>query len=115
MLRRGTGGCLGLNRLLKRHRGESHLSSPATPPYMRVRIRRFGGVELSRNQVWETERVEVSVGKRDTQGGAIRQPPRAAAFLLLPDHGSQSSPYPLIQPVQHRGRLAVAEVALPAT
>jgi hypothetical protein len=24
-----------------RHRGESHLSSPATPPYMRVRIRRF--------------------------------------------------------------------------
>jgi hypothetical protein len=25
-----------------RHRGESHLSSPATPPYVRVRIRRFG-------------------------------------------------------------------------
>jgi dolichyl-phosphate-mannose--protein O-mannosyl transferase len=27
-----------------RHRGESHLSSPATPPDMRVRIRRFGGL-----------------------------------------------------------------------
>src|SRR6267143_7228875 len=26
------------------HRGESHLSSPATPPDMRVRIRRFGGL-----------------------------------------------------------------------
>jgi hypothetical protein len=27
-----------------RHRGESCLSSPATTPYMRVRIRRFGGL-----------------------------------------------------------------------
>ena len=27
-----------------RHRGESRLSSPATTPYMRVRIRRFGGL-----------------------------------------------------------------------
>jgi hypothetical protein len=27
-----------------RHRGESHLSSPATPPDKRVRIRRFGGL-----------------------------------------------------------------------
>src|SRR5436190_19306622 len=28
-------------RTRNRHRGESRLSSPATPPYMRVRIRRF--------------------------------------------------------------------------
>jgi hypothetical protein len=33
--------------MLNRHRGESHLSSPATPPYMRVRIRRFGQIELN--------------------------------------------------------------------
>ncbi len=40
----------GRKRLLPpsthRHRGESHLSSPATPPDMRVRIRRFGWIEL---------------------------------------------------------------------
>jgi|HubBroStandDraft_4_1064222.scaffolds.fasta_scaffold247669_1 hypothetical protein len=27
-----------------RDRGDSRLSSPPTPPYMRVRIRRFGGL-----------------------------------------------------------------------
>ncbi len=46
-----------------RHRGESHLSSPATPPYMRVRIRRFSSVELAHGQPWQTERVKVSNGK----------------------------------------------------
>ncbi len=30
--------------IINRHRGESHLSSPATPPDKRVRIRRFGGL-----------------------------------------------------------------------
>src|SRR4029078_1396562 len=34
---------------------------------------------------------------------------------LLPDHGAQTAPNPLIQSVQHRGRLAVAEVAFPTT
>jgi hypothetical protein len=29
-----------------RHRGGSHLPTPATPPDMRVRIRRFGWIEL---------------------------------------------------------------------
>src|SRR4029077_13430826 len=29
-----------------RHRGSGHPLSPATPPYMRVRIRRFGGLRL---------------------------------------------------------------------
>ncbi len=45
--RSGTGkGKLALKALLprNRHRGESHLSSPATPPDKRVRIRRFGGL-----------------------------------------------------------------------
>ena len=31
-------------RLSNRDRGDSRLSSPPTPPYMRVRIRRFGGL-----------------------------------------------------------------------
>src|SRR5208282_5581467 len=98
-----------------RHRGSGRPLAPATPPYMRVRIRRFGGVELPRAQVGKTEGVEVSVGKRRAQGRAIRQPPRTTSLPLLPDHGSQSSPYPLIQSMQYRGRLAVAEVSLPAT
>jgi len=29
---------------INRHRGSGHPLSPATPPYMRVRIRRFGGL-----------------------------------------------------------------------
>ena len=37
-----------------RHRGESRLSSPATPPDKRVRIRRFGWIELFPNvQPWK--------------------------------------------------------------
>jgi len=31
-----------------RHRGSGHPLSPATPPYMRVRIRRFSSVKLAR-------------------------------------------------------------------
>jgi len=30
--------------VVNRHRGDGHPSSPATPPDMRVRIRRFGGL-----------------------------------------------------------------------
>jgi len=39
-----------LNMLGNRHRGESHLSSPATPPDVRVRIRRFGQIELNNGE-----------------------------------------------------------------
>jgi hypothetical protein len=39
-----------------RHRGESHLSSPATPPDKRVRIRRFGRIELlPRKHPWKSK------------------------------------------------------------
>jgi hypothetical protein len=39
-----------------RHRGESRLSSPATPPDKRVRIRRFGWIELFPNvQPWKSK------------------------------------------------------------
>jgi len=40
---------------LNRHRGEPRGSSPATPPDKRVRIRRFGWIELwSREQPWKS-------------------------------------------------------------
>src|SRR2546423_528781 len=96
-----------------RHGGSGPPLAPATPPYMRVRIRRFGRVELPR-QARKTDRVEVSVGKREAESRAIRQVPRASALPLLPDHGAQSASRPLIQSVQHRGSLAVAEVPFPA-
>jgi hypothetical protein len=89
---------------------------------MRVRIRRFSGLCSASEQVWETKRIEVSDGKRDSQGRTIRQMPRAvgaarrlggeaptnpemtqlsvsalSALPLLPDHGSQPTPYPFIQ------------------
>src|SRR6266496_3006305 len=103
-----------------RHRGESHLSSPATPPYMRVRIRRFSSVELGRiQQPRKTERIEVSNRKCRLQGRAVGQTPgtmrtagglsregrsdvplaqflkpHLATFPLLPDHGSQPASHP---------------------
>ena len=39
-----------VNLRANRHRGESRLSSPATPPYMRVRIRRFGELSYPANK-----------------------------------------------------------------
>ena len=98
-------------------------------------------VELDNiQQSRKTERVEVSDGKSGLQGGTIRQSPRSvgtasglrrkvrpyvpmaqsskpyrASLPLLPDHGSQPAPNPFFQPLQHRGRLAVVEVTLPAS
>src|SRR6266699_7222865 len=105
-----------------RHRGESHLSAPATPPDMRVRIRRFSSVELEHiEQPRKTERIEVSNRKGGLQGRAVGQTPgtmrtagglsregrsdvplaqllkpHLAALPLLPDHGSQPAPYPFL-------------------
>jgi hypothetical protein len=59
-----------------RHRGSSHPLLPATPPYMRVRIRRFDKVKLS-FQSRKRERVEVGIGKSNVQGRTIRKSPRA--------------------------------------
>jgi hypothetical protein len=39
-----------------RHRGSSRLLSPATPPYMRVRIRRFSSVEFRVRRATEEDR-----------------------------------------------------------
>jgi hypothetical protein len=61
-----------------RHRGESHLSSPATPPDVRVRIRRFGWIELNNGeQLRQSKRCEVSIGKRVLHGGAVCDAPWA--------------------------------------
>src|SRR5271169_5607118 len=126
---------------LNRHRGSGHPLSPATPPYMRVRIRRFSSVELKQiQQSRKTERIEVSNRKCGLQGRAVGQTPgtmrtagglsrkgrsdvplaqlfkpHLATLPLLPDHGSQPAPYPFLQPMQHRGRLAVSEIALPSS
>src|SRR5258707_208444 len=107
---------------------------------MRVRVRRFRGLRIAIEQARETKRIEVSDGKRVRQGWTVRQMPRAVraarrlrgksfadptltklrvpllpAFPLLPDHGSQTTPYPFIQSFQQRGCLTEAEVALPAS
>src|SRR5208282_6531837 len=87
-------GDQGIKFRPNRHRGSGCPLAPATPPYMRVRIRRFGGVELCVHQVRKSQGVEVSDRKWRAQGGTVGQPPRASSLPLLPDHGSQSSPNP---------------------
>jgi hypothetical protein len=59
-----------------RHRGSGHPLSPATPPYMRVRIRRFSSVGLKHTQQpRKTERIEVSHRKGGLQGRTVGQTP----------------------------------------
>ena len=51
-----------------RHRGTGHPASPATPPYMRVRIRRFGGLSwASTDHGWKPELGEVGIGQGNVQ------------------------------------------------
>src|SRR6202030_4437426 len=59
---------VGHARHTNRHRGSGRPLSPATPPDMRVRIGRFGGVRIASEQARETERIEVSDRKRGRQG-----------------------------------------------
>ena len=63
--------------MLNRHRGESYLSSPATPPDMRVRIGRFRGLRKSIEELGETEGGKVRNGERVLQSGTAAQSPRA--------------------------------------
>jgi hypothetical protein len=47
---------------LDRHRGGGHPPTPATPPCIRVRTRRFELVRLAFiDQRWKSERFEVSI------------------------------------------------------
>src|SRR5258708_20917953 len=107
---------------------------------MRVRVRRFSGLRIAIEQTRESKRNEISDGKRVRQGRTVRQMPRAVraarcscgevptdpemtqlrvpllpAFPLLPDYGSQPTPYPFIQSFQQRGCLTETEVTLPSS
>src|SRR5258707_4797153 len=107
---------------------------------MRVRVRRFRGLRIAMERAREPKRIKVSDGKRVSKGWTVRQMPRAVraarrlrgksfadptltklrvpllpAFPLLPDHGSQPTPYPFLQNFQQRRGLTEAEVALPAS
>src|SRR5712691_11006528 len=61
-----------------RHRGGGHPPTPATPPCVRVRTRRFELVTLaSIDQRWKSERGEVSIGKPHREGFGPGQIPGA--------------------------------------
>src|SRR5690242_6830042 len=128
------------SRLTDRDRGEPRGSAPPTPPYIRVRIRRFGGLSAGLGaHGGQTERPEEGFGEGPVQRGAVAEPPGAmrragglsrqvssnpapAQFRkpgaptlpVLPGNRPQATPDPLIQAAQHRRRLAEAEVAAPA-
>src|SRR5262245_47286525 len=74
--RRWAARCLGANN---RDRGKPRGSAPPTPPYIRVRItavRRTLSYTLGRDGR-EVERNEEGLRKRDGEGGAVTEPPRA--------------------------------------
>jgi len=63
---------------LNRDRGESRDSSPPTPPYVRVRIRRFDGLSmLCTSDSCKAERFEEGVREGNAEPRADADPPRA--------------------------------------
>jgi len=65
-------------RAFDRHRGGGHPPTPATPPCVRVRTRRFELVTLAAiDQRWKSERCEVSIGKPNREGFGPGQIPGA--------------------------------------
>src|SRR5208283_4951027 len=123
-----------------RHRGGGHPPTPATPPCVRVRTRRFELVTLAPlDQRRKSERFEVCIGKPNGEGLSPREVPRASpaaggvarqpwthpqlqqrrpatawGFPLPP----QSRPQPQADPAgevnEHFGRFAEAEIVTPA-
>src|ERR1700730_12743863 len=72
----GTIGCP--SRVNDRDRGEPRGSAPPTPPYVRVRIRRFGGLSsMFGRQGCRAERGEEGVRQGDGERRAVAEPPRA--------------------------------------
>src|SRR3954451_10970479 len=122
-----------------RDRGASCDASPPTPPYVRVRIRRFGGLrDRDSRHGGQAEQSENGFGESHVQRGAVAEPPGAVrgsgglcrqvlanptptqlrkagapAPPLLPGNRPQASPDPLVKAAQHRRGLAEAEVASP--
>src|SRR5215210_3242871 len=61
-----------------RDRGEPRGSAPPTPPYVRVRIRRFGGLSAGLGaHGGQTERPEEGFGESTGESGAVTEPPGA--------------------------------------
>src|SRR5271157_4279201 len=66
-------------RAFDRHRGGGHSSTPATPPCVRVRTRRFEPVTLTfLEQGRKSERFEVRIRKPHRESLGLREVPRAA-------------------------------------
>ncbi len=60
--------------------GEPRGSAPPTPPYVRVRIRRFEKLRLTRfDQGWEAERFEVGIGEPHGEGFTSGEMPGSTA------------------------------------
>jgi len=123
-----------------RHRGGGHPPTPATPPYVRDRIRRFGGLsEGSGPRRGIPSASKKRLGRAwQTEGSWLRrQGPRALAavfrahrrltprctssalrrvkcFPLRPQHRPQAAPNPRVQMHEHPGCLAETKVAPPA-
>src|SRR5438093_2104464 len=123
-----------------RHRGGGHPPTPATPPCVRVRTRRFETVTLALlEQGRKTTRTEVRVRKPDVQsfrmgempgaaatGGSIARqdsthtqlnqhcPAAALRFPLPPQRSPKAQPNPASQIDQHVRRFAESEIATPA-
>ena len=112
-----------------RHRGGGHPPTPATPPCVRVRTRRFELVALAFiDQRWKSERFEVGIGKPNREGFGPSEVPGAASatvvasqsrtnpqcqqcrsttarcFPLPPQRCTQSQPDPAGQVLQHHRR-----------
>src|SRR5690349_103830 len=91
------------------------------------------------SQPRKTERAKVSIWQSDVEGRAVRESPRTmsassglrrqifahasfpqlrksppAPLPLLPGHGTQSVPDPLVKALEHRGRLAKTKIFSPA-
>src|SRR5437899_12998249 len=76
-----------------RHRGGGHPPTPATPPCVRVRTRRFELVTLaSIDQRWKAERFEVSIRKPNREGFSPSQVPRAASATRCVASQSRANP-----------------------
>src|SRR6266851_7382079 len=63
---------------VNRDRGEPRGSAPPTPPYVRVRIRRFGGLSSTLgHQGCDAKRGEEGLREGNVERGAVAQPPGA--------------------------------------
>ena len=122
-----------------RHRGGGHPPTPATPPCIRVRTRRFESVALTLvEQTGKPKRTEVRVRKRDVKSLGPRKAPQsvpttgrvagqsrvdskgqqgrsatAACLPLPPQRGPKPHAHPASQTDQHRRRFAEAKIIAP--